>query len=172
MLFNVVKINHPENLRKILKVEISLSVLKLMYLSEHITYLSTLVSESKAPSTRIRFQRSKRLKTIKTSKNLLFACQDIYIYIYRFQIFPLWRPFSKVIVFSENYHRFCSSSCRCKVKTQRKVCGFDENNMKTYSCRRGLSRSISYWNLIIEQRPFVLWLIKRFYFSGTLGTIP
>ena len=24
---------------------------------------------------------------------------------------------------------------RCKVKTHRKVCGFDENDMKTYSCR-------------------------------------
>ena len=32
--------------------------------------------------------------------------------------------FSKIIVF--------------KVKTQRKVWGFDENDMKTYSCRRGL----------------------------------
>ena len=39
-----------------------------------------------------------------------------------------WRPFSKVIVFS-----------RCKVKTQSKVCGFDGNDMKTYSCRRGLN---------------------------------
>ena len=26
------------------------------------------------------------------------------------------------------------------MKTQRKVCGFDENDMKTYSCRRGLSK--------------------------------
>ena len=25
------------------------------------------------------------------------------------------------------------------MKTQRKVCGFDENDMKTYSCRRGLN---------------------------------
>ena len=31
-------------------------------------------------------------------------------------------------------YRFQSFSCRCKVKTQRKVFGFDENDMKTYSC--------------------------------------
>ena len=36
-------------------------------------------------------------------------------------------------------YRFQSFSCRCKVKTQRKVCGFDENYMETYSCRRDLS---------------------------------
>ena len=29
---------------------------------------------------------------------------------------------------------FLLFSSRCKVKTQRKVCGFDENDMKTYSC--------------------------------------
>ena len=29
---------------------------------------------------------------------------------------------------------------KCKVKTQRKVCGFDENDMKTYSCRQGRIR--------------------------------
>ena len=58
---------------------------------------------------------------------------------YHFQIFPLGRPFSEVIVFSENDHRFLLFSCRYKVKTQRKVCSFDENDMKTYSCRWGLS---------------------------------
>ena len=35
-------------------------------------------------------------------------------------------------------YRFLSFSYRCKMKMQRKVCGFDENDMKTYSCRRGL----------------------------------
>ena len=29
-------------------------------------------------------------------------------------------------------------SCRCKVKTERKVCGFDETDKKTFACRRGL----------------------------------
>ena len=35
-------------------------------------------------------------------------------------------------------YRFQSFSYRCKVKTQRNVCSFDENDMKTHSCRRGL----------------------------------
>ena len=33
--------------------------------------------------------------------------------------------------------RFPSFSCRCKVETQRKVCGFDENDTKTYLCGWG-----------------------------------
>ena len=37
-----------------------------------------------------------------------------------FQMFPLWRPFSKFIIFSENVC-FWSFSCRCKVKTQKRV---------------------------------------------------
>ena len=41
--------------------------------------------------------------------------------------------FSKVYVFTENDPS--TLLCRCKVKTQRKVCGFDENDMKTYSYR-------------------------------------
>ena len=103
---------------------------------------------------------------IKTSRNLLFACEDnlnnflVVVasfpkvsvfsendpstrrYHYNnivFQIFPLWRQFSKVIVFNKNAHSFLSFPCRCKVKTQRKVCGFDENDMKTCSRRQGLS---------------------------------
>ena len=35
-------------------------------------------------------------------------------------------------------YRFESCSYRCKVKKPKKVCGFDEKGMKTYSCRRGL----------------------------------
>ena len=35
-------------------------------------------------------------------------------------------------------YRFQSFSCRCKVKTQRQVSSFDENDMKMYSCSRGL----------------------------------
>ena len=46
--------------------------------------------------------------------------------------------FSKVSVSSENDHRFLLFSCRCKVKTQRKVRSFDETDMKTYSYRPGL----------------------------------
>ena len=58
--------------------------------------------------------------------------------------------FSKVCIFIENesfhfgdrFQRLTFSkkmiTYRCKVKTQRKVCGFDENDMKTYSCRQGL----------------------------------
>ena len=98
-------------------------------------------------------------ETVKTSRNLLFTCQDNFnnlwlllhrsqkfafsvktirphdndiVKQYRFQVLPLWRPFSKVIVFSENCHCFLSFSCICKVKTQRKVRDFDENDMKTY----------------------------------------
>ena len=36
-------------------------------------------------------------------------------------------------------YRFQSFSCRYKVEMQKKVCGFDENDMKTYSCRQGLT---------------------------------
>ena len=102
----------------------------------------------------------------KNLSNLLFACLDnlnnLWLLLHGFQkfafsvktmflhdidtikaisfsIFPLWRPFSKVIVISENDDRFRSFSFRSKVKTKRKVCSFDENDMKTYSCRWGLS---------------------------------
>ena len=95
----------------------------------------------------------------------MFACQDnlnnLWLLLYRFQKFAVsvkticlhdndiiitisfsnlftLKTVSKVIVFSESDHRFWSSSCRSKVKTQRKACGFNENDMKTYSCRRGL----------------------------------
>ena len=34
-------------------------------------------------------------------------------------------------------YRFQSFSCKYNAKTQREVCGFDENDMKTYLCRRG-----------------------------------
>ena len=40
-------------------------------------------------------------------------------------------------------HQFLSFSCICKVKTLRKVCGFDENDIKTYSCRQGVNRPIT-----------------------------
>ena len=116
-------------------------------------------------------KRWKLLKTVKTSEKLMFACQDNLNNLWlllncfqkfpfsvkavrlhetislRFQIFPLWRPFSKVIVFSVNDHRFWSFSCICKVKTQIKVCGFDENDMDTYSCRRGLGDEKIHWKL-------------------------
>ena len=49
----------------------------------------------------------------------------------------LWRPFSKVIVFS----RFRTS--RCKGKTQRKVCGFDENDITPYNVGSVLWRLFS-----------------------------
>ena len=84
-----------------------------------------------------RFQPSerKRFKNAKTQGNLLFACQDdlnnLCLLLHRFQnfafsvktirhattislrfqIFPLWRPFSKVCVFSENDNRV---DARCK----------------------------------------------------------
>ena len=72
----------------------------------------------------------KTIETVKASGNLLLACQDnwnnLWLLLHRFQkfalsvktirlrdndilrfqIFPLWRPFSKVIVFSENDHHF------------------------------------------------------------------
>ena len=41
-------------------------------------------------------------------------------------------------------YRFWSFSCRCKVKTQRKVYGFDENDMKTCSFKRGLRLSTGF----------------------------
>ena len=68
------------------------------------------------------------------SKVCFFSENDRSARQHHFEIFPLSRPFSEVIFFSENDHSFWSFSCRCKVKTQRQVCGFDENDMKTYSC--------------------------------------
>ena len=41
---------------------------------------------------------------------------------------------------------FQSFLCRCKVKMQRKVCGFDKNDMKTYQCRRGLKEGFKVFN--------------------------
>ena len=47
--------------------------------------------------------------------------------IIAFSNLSIWRPFSKVIIFYEDDHPFWSFSCRWKLKTQRKVFGFDEN---------------------------------------------
>ena len=80
---------------------------------------------NKAPSTRIRFHR-KRYR-FQSKRN------DCISSTHRFRIVFIF--FSLVTVYKS--YRFRSFSCRCKAKTQRKVCGFDENNMKTYSCRRG-----------------------------------
>ena len=117
--------------------------------------------------TRKRWKRWKQLKTIKTSGNLLFACQDnlnnLWLLLHRFQKFAFSmktiRPHDNDIIITKRFsdlfiletvfksYRFqwnkSSFSCSYKVKTQRKVCGFDENVMKTYSCRRGLKFSIT-----------------------------
>ena len=82
--------------------------------------------------------------------------------LYRSQMFPLWRPFSKVIVFSENDYRFLSFSWRCKMKMQRKVWGFNENDMKTYSCRRGL-RLLSFTQRYPQLFSFMLPLVSDCY---------
>ena len=84
-----------------------------------------------------RFQKfAFSVKTISLQDN------DIIITI-SFSNLSIFRPFSKVIVFRENDHGFFLFSCRCKAKTQRKVCGFDENDIKTYSCTKtGLKSDI------------------------------
>ena len=41
----------------------------------------------------------------------------------------------QIVLFGERFQNQ-SFSCRCKVKTQRKVCSFNGNDIKTYSCRR------------------------------------
>ena len=56
----------------------------------------------------------------------------LHIVFLSFSYCSLWRSFSKVTVFS----RFRVDA---KGKTQRKVCGFNVNDMKTDSCRRFLS---------------------------------
>ena len=52
---------------------------------------------------------------------------------------PPPHPSPGICIFSESDDHFSSFSCRCKVKTQRKVCGFDENDRKMYSCIWGLT---------------------------------
>ena len=83
-------------------------------------------NSNKAPSTRIRFHR-KRYR-------FQWKRNDCIAYTYRFRI--VFILFSLETVFKS--YRFQSFSCWCKVKTQRKVFGFDENDMKTYSCTRDL----------------------------------
>ena len=62
--------------------------------------------------------------------------ERLYCIYTSFSYCSLWRPFSKAIV--------CSSfRLECKVKTQRKVCAFYKNDMKTYSCEWGLILMIS-----------------------------
>ena len=77
---------------------------------------------SKAPSTRIRFYR----------KRYRFQCKrnDCIASTHRFHI--IFILFSLESVFKS--YRFQSFSYRCKVKMQRKVCDFNENDMKTYLC--------------------------------------
>ena len=43
-----------------------------------------------------------------------------------------------IVLFGDCFQKlsFQSFSCRCKLKTQRKVCGSDENDIKTHSCKR------------------------------------
>ena len=57
--------------------------------------------------------------------------------------------------------RFQSFSCRCKVKTQRKVFGFNENDMK--SCRRGLSEPL------VRSEVAITLKIKRFLSNFSRG---
>ena len=112
------------------------------------------------PSTRKQWER---LKTVKTSGNLLFACQDnlnsLWLLLLCFQKFA----FSVKMIRLHDNHNIITISfsnlftletilksyrfqlrrssffllflCRWKVKTQIKVCGLDEKDMKTCSCR-------------------------------------
>ena len=102
------------------------------------------------------------MRTVKTSGNLLFACQDnlnnLCLLLHRFQklafslktiplhdneiIITIWFSNVSTLETVENDHRFRSFLRRCKVKTQIKACSFDENDMKTYSCRRGLNAEV------------------------------
>ena len=66
----------------------------------------------------------------------LMKMQQLYC-IYRFRIVFILLS-SETILKS---YRFQAFSCRCKVKKQRKVCGFDNNDMKASSCWRGPRRS-------------------------------
>ena len=112
----------------------------------HIVFVSFSYRFQPPLSTQKPLKRLKRLKTVKTSGNLLLACWDnlsnLWLLLHRFQKFAFSvktirlhgndiTAFSYLsslgTVFKSNRFRFWSISCRCKLKTQRKVCGFDEN---------------------------------------------
>ena len=103
----------------------------------HIVFVS--FSYRFQPSTR---KRSKRLKKVKTSGKLLFAFQENLNNLWFIIITILLSNLPTLETVFTSYHfqviAFDRFSVGCRVKTQRKVCSFDENEMKTYSCRRSL----------------------------------
>ena len=62
----------------------------------------------------------------------------IIITISRYQCLSTLETVFKSYRFQLKRSLFLIVSFRCKVKTQRKVCGFDGNDMKTYSYKPGL----------------------------------
>ena len=72
---------------------------------------------------------------------------------------------SKVCIFSENNSftrndiiitiSFLNLSTLETVKTQRKVCGFDENDMETYSCKWSLNLKLHYARAISAENRLI-----------------